>query len=73
MECPPTRAEAWLGEHEPDLVGLAPDDAAVLVEGAGLRVRVLAASSAGLSAELHDDRVNLWLTPEHAVGGVSAG
>lgn len=72
MECPPTRAETWLEEHERDLAGLTRDDAVALVEAAGLRVRVL--DVPGLpSPEIWDDRVNLRLTEDSTVGAASAG
>ena len=73
MECPPTRAEAWLEEHEGDLAGLPTSDAIALVESAGLRVRVLDGGAGLLSPEIWDDRVNLRLTDDAVVGAVSAG
>lgn len=72
MDCPPTRAEAWLEEHERDLAGLARAQAVALVEAAGLRVRLLH-SPGLLSPEIWDDRVNLRLTEDATVGAVSAG
>ncbi|RIX28400.1 hypothetical protein [Amnibacterium setariae] len=73
MECPPTRAEAWLEEHEGDLAGLPTADAIALIESAGLRVRVLDRGARLLSPETWDDRVNLRVTDDAVVGAVSAG
>ena len=73
MECPPTRAQAWLDEHGPDLDGLTAEDAASLVEHAGLQPRVLPHPGGRITQELRHDRVNLWLTADGAVGATDAG
>jgi hypothetical protein len=73
VDCPPTRAEAWLAEHERDLLGLATDDASALVEGAGLRVRVLDATGGWSTQELRSDRITVRLYDTAAVRSAEAG
>jgi hypothetical protein len=73
VECPPTRAQAWLDDHERDLEGLAAEEAAAMVEGAGLHVRVLQRSGGWLPQELRDDRITLRLDERGGVQSSEAG
>jgi hypothetical protein len=73
VDCPPTRAEAWLQEHEQDLLGLAADDAAALIEGAGLRIRVREATGGWITQEQRNDRISVQLDDAETVRSADAG
>ncbi|GAA2752959.1 hypothetical protein [Amnibacterium kyonggiense] len=73
MECPPIRAEAWLEEHEADLIGLEEADAVALVEGAGLHARVIAPGPGWMTQEQRRDRIDLWRSAEGPIASASAG
>jgi hypothetical protein len=73
VDCPPTRAEAWLQEHEQDLLGLAADDAAALIEGAGLRIRVREATGGWITQEQRNDRITVQLDDAETVRSADAG
>lgn len=73
MECAPIRAQVWLDRHEGDLGGLPLHAVVDLVERAGLRARVVEYASGGTPAEQQEDRVNLRLTADGAMGSVDAG
>ena len=73
VDCPPTRAEAWLADHEQDLLGLGADDASALVEGAGLHIRVLTATDGWVTQELRTDRIDVRLDGDDTVRSADAG